>query len=154
MQRARTGILAAAADLVAEGGPRAVTMSSVARRGAVAKATVYNHYRDRDELLVALLSTQREQLVAHCSSVRRADRLATAAAWLSGSPVLAGLREHDPATLVGLVTVASTDPGVLTDVTRWCPAGDDPQRALRWLLSFAVAPSGSEESPSDPAAAP
>lgn len=154
MQRARAGILSAAADLVAEGGPRSVTMSSVARRGAVAKATVYNHYRDRDELLAALLGTQREQLVAHCSSVRRADRLASAADWLSGSAVLAGLRQHDPGTLVRLVDIASTDPTVLADVARWCPAGDDPHCALRWLLSFAVAPAGSAESPSGPATAP
>jgi AcrR family transcriptional regulator len=142
MQRARAGILTAAAELVAEGGPRAVTMSSVARRGAVAKATVYNHYRDRDELLAALLGAQRDQLVAHCSSVRPADRLTAAADWISHSTALTGLRQHDPAMLVRLVIGASTDPSVLSEVTRWCPPGEDPQRALRWLLSFAVAPSG------------
>lgn len=145
MPRARAGILAAAADLVAEGGPRALTMSSVARRGAVAKATVYNHFRDRDELLAALLSSQREKLVDHCSAIRRADRLGAAADWISGSAVLAGLRQHDPGTLVRLAGIASTDPVVLADVARWCPAGDDPQRALRWLLSFAVAPPGPVE---------
>ena len=73
MERARSGILDAAAELVADGGPRAVTMAAVARRAAVAKATVYNHFRDRDELLRALLACR-----ARASASRTAH---LAAAW-------------------------------------------------------------------------
>jgi AcrR family transcriptional regulator len=148
MERARSGILAAAADLVAEGGQRALTMSAVARRAAVAKATVYNHFRDRDELLVALLATERERLIAHCSAVPQAERLDGAAAWLSKSSVVAGLRQHDPLTLLQLADAAANDDSVRDEVQRWCASGTDPGRALRWLLSFVVAPARSEETPS------
>jgi AcrR family transcriptional regulator len=148
MERARAGILDAAAGLVADGGPRAVTMSAVARRGAVAKATVYNHFRDRDELLRALLATERERLVAHCSTVPQAERLEGAAAWLSGSPVLAGVRQHDPRTLLHRVDAAAGDESVHADVQRWCASSTDPGQALRWLLSFVVAPARSPETTS------
>lgn len=140
MERARGGILAAAADLVAERGVRGVSMAGVARRGRVAKATVYNHFRDREELLGALLLDQWQQLGERCSELARADRLPAAAAWVAASPVLAGLREHDPAVLVRLVGAAVADQRVLADVASWTPLGDDPMTSLRWLVSFAVAP--------------
>jgi AcrR family transcriptional regulator len=150
MERPRAGILDAAADLVAGGGPRALTMSAVARRAAVAKATVYNHFRDREELLLALLAAERARLVAHCSMAPQADRLDGAATWLSESAVLAGLRQHDPGTLVRLAEAAASDDAVRDDVQRWCADGADPARAMRWLLSFAVAPARSTETSSAP----
>jgi AcrR family transcriptional regulator len=145
MERARTGILDAAAELVASGGPRAVTMAAVARRAAVAKATVYNHFRDRDELLLALLGAQRETLVAHCSLAASGERLEAAAAWLSASAVIAGVRLHEPGILVGLADAAASDDAVAAEVERWCSAGTDPDQARRWLLSFVFAPARSDE---------
>lgn len=154
MERARSGILRAAADLVASGGSSAVTMSAVARRSAVAKATVYNHFRDRDELLRSLLATERAQLVAHCSALPQGEQLDAAATWLSASPVLAGLRRHDAPTLVLLADAATSDPTVRADVQRWCTPGADPDRALRWLLSFGVAPARSAQTGSQDEPAP
>ncbi len=154
MERARVGILAAAADLVSSGGPQAVTMAAVARRAAVAKATVYNHFRDRHELLLALLATQREQLVAHCSAGIPGERLDAAASWLSASAVIAGVRRHDPGTLVRLAEAAGSDDSVAADVQRWCTGGTDPAAATRWLISFVVAPARSAETTSGSAQAP
>ncbi len=150
MERARSGIIEAAAGLVADGGPGAVTMSAVARRAAVAKATVYNHFRDRHELLRALLATERERLVAHCSTAAPAAQLDAAAAWLSESAVIAGLRNNDPRTLLDLVDAAAGDNSVRDDVQPWCAPGVDSVQALRWLLSFVVAPARSGETPSAP----
>lgn len=153
MQRSRGKILSSAADLVASGGLAAVTMSSVARRAAVAKATVYNHFRDRDELLQALMVAEGERLLAHCDSVTGGDRIDAAAEWLSGSAVLSGLRQYDPATVLGLAGWATTAPRAYETVASWCApsAGDagtedagtehrDTAEALRWLVSFIVAP--------------
>ena len=145
MERARAGILHAAADLVASGGPRAVTMAAVARRAAVAKATVYNHFRDRNELLLALLAHQRENLIAHCSLAASGERLDAAAAWLSESPVVAGVRRYEPSTLVEVADAAASDDSVAADVERWCATGTDPDAARRWLLSFVFAPERSGE---------
>lgn len=154
MERARLGILDAAAELVSAGGPQAVTMAAIARCAAVAKATVYNHFRDRNELLLTLLATQREQLVAHCLAASPGERLDAAASWLSESAVIAGVRRHDPGTLVRLAAAAGTDDNVAADVQRWCAGGDDPGSATRWLISFVVAPARSAETTSGPAGAP
>lgn len=150
MARARSGILSAAAALVAEGGVRAVTMAAVARRAVVAKATVYNHFRDRDELLLALLADQREQLMSHCLSSPLADRLQLAATWLSESAALAGLRRHDPGSLLQIAGAAGEDAAALDVVESWCPQGEDPVHSMRWLISYAVAPARSAESTSPP----
>jgi AcrR family transcriptional regulator len=140
MPRARAGILDAAAQLVAEHGLHAVTMVGVARRAGVAKATVYNHVRDRDELVAALLADQWRQLKQLCSDQPRDQRLTTAATWVSDSPVLAGLRRYNPDALVTLGGVAVTDPQVAATVNTWIPEGRDSDAALRWLISFAIAP--------------
>jgi AcrR family transcriptional regulator len=143
MERARSGILEAALTLVAEGGVRAVSMAAVARKARVAKATVYNHFRDREELLRAVVQQQWELLAAECAAAAPADRLGVAALRVSRSPALAGLRQHDPAVLVHLIDVAVRDPQVRQVVARW---GDrDAESAVRWLASFAVAPGSSSE---------
>lgn len=140
MERARSQILIAARELVAEGGTQAVTMAALARRAVVAKATVYNHFRDRDEVLVALLATERERLIAFCVEAPEEERLEMAAAWLSESAVMAGLRQHDADTLLRLAARAVIDDSVRENVRPWCGSGVEPGYALRWLLSFAVIP--------------
>lgn len=129
-------------------------MAAVARRSAVAKATVYNHFRDRNELLLDLLATQRKSLVAHCSLAPPGEQLTAAAAWLSESPVIAGVRIHDPGTLVKVTEAAVIDETVAADVQRWCAGSTDPGDARRWLISFVVAPARSAETASEPAQAP
>jgi AcrR family transcriptional regulator len=140
MARARRQILTAAAELIAAGGPSAVTMAGVARTAGVAKATVYNHSRDRDELLAAVLADQWSALQQRCAEQPRESRLGVAASWLSQSPVLHGLRRHDPDTIVAVSSHALTDDTVLEVVRTWIPEGRDPEAALRWLVSFGFCP--------------
>ena len=140
MERARSGILQAAAELIGEHGVPGITMVGVARRAGVAKATVYNHVRDRDELLTLVLLDQWATVQRLCHEQPRDQRLATAAAWASDSIVVAGLRRHSPEVLVALAGAALSDPQV-TDVVRgWIPEQRDPEAALRWLMSFLLAP--------------
>lgn len=138
MERARSQILSAAAELVAESGLRAVTMAALARRARVAKATVYNHFRDRDEILRALLLAQRDALLAHCADYATEQRLAAAASWLAEHPVLAGLRVHDADAVLGLVSAAVGDRRVTEQVAIWAGPTRDPLEATRLLASFAV----------------
>ena len=122
-----------------------MSMSSLARRSAVAKATVYNHFRDRDDVLQALLEAERDHLVAHCAAVPTDERLLVAAHWLSSSSVIEGLRRYDPAALVTVADRAFADPGVRDVVAGWCPSRTDSLDALRWLVSFAVVAGGPGE---------
>ena len=59
--RARERILDSAYDLFSRRGIRAVGVDEVIRRAAVAKATLYRHFRSKDELVLAFLQ-KREQL--------------------------------------------------------------------------------------------
>jgi AcrR family transcriptional regulator len=96
---------AAAASLIAEGGTASLTMAGLARRSGVAKATVYNHFRDRTEVSRALAESLVEALSAECLRYPPEERLAVAARLIAESTTLAGLRRHDPAALVALVDV-------------------------------------------------
>jgi len=57
--RTRAAVLGAAADLVVEGGPDALTVDAVVVRSGVAKSTIYRHWPTRDDLLVGVF--------AHCA---------------------------------------------------------------------------------------
>lgn len=50
--RSRDAVLAAATELLIEGGIAAMTVEAVVARSGVAKTTVYRHWAGRDELLV------------------------------------------------------------------------------------------------------
>lgn len=65
----REAVLHAAAGLVAEGGPTAVTMASLARRAGVGRATLYKYFPDTGAVLLAW----HEAVVAeHLAAVRAA----------------------------------------------------------------------------------
>ncbi len=157
MDRSRVQILGAAAALVAESGLRGVTMAALARRARVAKATVYNHFRDRDEVLRGLLVAERDSLIAHCAAHRPEERCAEAARWLARHPVLHGLRTYDPDVVVRLATAALEDPRVRDQVGSWTSPGEDPDVTTRWLVTFGVTGvetgDGSVRPPSDAASA-
>lgn len=77
-------VIAAAADLADEDGFEGVTLSAVARRLGVQTASLYNHVRDRAELLAGLHELALAEL---------ADRIADAVAGRSGREALCGLAE-------------------------------------------------------------
>ena len=49
-------VLKAALELVAEHGVDATSMDAIARKSGVSKATIYNHWADKDALLIAMLA--------------------------------------------------------------------------------------------------
>jgi AcrR family transcriptional regulator len=65
-QRAETAtaILDAAEELFAEQGLANAHMNDIAARVGVAVGTLYNHFKDRDSLLVALIEWRRSELIA------------------------------------------------------------------------------------------
>ena len=65
-QREQTAaaILDAAEEVFAEKGLANAHMNDIAARVGVAVGTLYNHFKDRDSLLVALIETRKAELVA------------------------------------------------------------------------------------------
>ncbi len=136
MLRTRAAILDAAEACVEQHGVRRTTMSEIATTGGVAKATLYNHFRTKHDVLAALVETRVEQLAAACAGRPVTEALEHAAAVLRDSTALRKVREDEPALLAPLAvpgegrawTAART---AVTDLAGPRAA----ELVLRWLLS-------------------
>jgi len=74
-QRARAEIVAAGRVELLEAGPENLSLRAVARRAGYAPSALYNHFRDRDELIVALAMDSVGELSAYLGAVRPNDVL-------------------------------------------------------------------------------
>ncbi len=144
MARTRQAILDGALRALADHGPGGVTMTEIARASGVAKATLYNHFRTRDDVWAAL--AQREVDALGARLVRGApsdltEALVGVALAVGSHPARAALSGRallDPqptatgsaarATALTSVRQALEDSGRVAD-----PAAVD--LVLRWLVS-------------------
>ncbi len=114
MDRTRSAILAAALQCVAAQGVRKTTMGDVAAAAGIAKATLYNHFRTKPDLLAALVDEQVALLATACTAL--ADEatagggggaidtaLIHAAGVLAGSQAVRRVAEQEPALLLPLL---------------------------------------------------
>ena len=151
MGRTRAAALDGARRVLVEHGLRKATMGDVAVRGGLAKATLYNHFRTKDELVAALVSDDLDDLAADCRDLARDDlavALTRAADAVAGHAVLVGLRTVEPTALLPMVAPAA---GAGWDHARAAAASvlDTAGRAsspehvdvvLRWLATFTTTP--------------
>jgi AcrR family transcriptional regulator len=145
MARTRAGLLDGARRAVARQGTRRTTMHDIASQAGVAKATLYNHFRTKDDVWSALVAAEVDQLAQECAGLPLAGALSHAATRLSAHPGLRRVASTEPAVLARLLL---TDPPAAgwqaaRDATRRQLAaanrcGDD--LVLRWLTSFLVCP--------------
>jgi len=148
MARTRLALLNGAGRAVVAGGTK-VTMSQIAMNAAVAKATLYNHFRTRDAVLAALLDHEVQVLLDGTPNSTLDRALGNAAASLSNHPLLRALARVEPATLAAIARVDLT-------VAGWRAARDAVAAALaaagvggtdivlRWLASFLLTPASGE----------
>jgi AcrR family transcriptional regulator len=76
--RTRALLRAAALELAAEREPHTITIANVAERATVNRATVYQHYRDRDELMLDAMEDELANLIglaARCPLVVLPDEM-------------------------------------------------------------------------------
>jgi AcrR family transcriptional regulator len=151
MLRTRAAILAAAEACVARVGVRRTTMSEVCAAGGIAKATLYNHFRAKNDLLEGLALARVDELAARAVAGvggGLAEALQLVAVELAASPALHRIRAEEP-EVVAIVACPGTGrvwdaaragvAGVLVAAGR--PADDDAvDLVLRWLVGQAAAP--------------
>jgi AcrR family transcriptional regulator len=106
MGRTRAGLLEGAARAFADHGLRRSTMQSVAAAAGVAKATLYNHFRTKDEVARALLAAELDRVTALPEGLAPAAALTALADAVATHPVLRRLARDEPAVLTGLLAVA------------------------------------------------
>ena len=96
-RRTRSAILQGTKDLISLGGLRNATMIEIADTAQVSRATLYNHFRDKDAVLRALMESEVERLFNSSLPI-------TEIAWeISSHPALATLRRIDPGALTDLL---------------------------------------------------
>ncbi len=149
MGRSRTALLDGARRAVETSGTR-ITMAQVAAGAGVAKATLYNHFRTREDVLAALVQDEVASLVSSFDSVPLADALSGAAIALSEHPLLRGLADREPAALARLGRIdldsagwRAAHAGAESALARGSRAGVD--TVLRWLASFVLSPATGAE---------
>lgn len=151
MGRTRTAALDGARRVLAEHGVRKATMGDVAVRGGLAKATLYNHFRTKDDLVAGLVHDEVTELAGDCVDLAGDDlavALTRAADGIAAHPVLAGLRTVEPGALLPLA--APNDAAgwdlVRAQVALVLDAADrssDPEHVdyvCRWLASHVLEP--------------
>ena len=106
MSRTRLGLLAGAARAFADQGVRRSTMQSVATAAGVAKATLYNHFRTKDDVTRALVALELDRLSATVSELPTDQALAALSDELGAHPVLRRLAETEPDVLAALLGTA------------------------------------------------
>jgi AcrR family transcriptional regulator len=147
MARTRTSLLDAAVRLIAERGTRRTSMTDIAQAAGIAKGTLYNHFRNKDEVFAALVEAEVQLIADECRGRELEDALAIAAIRLDTHPALRRVADDDPAALAALVGAHPDAAGrqaaraAAADVLTAC--GRDPRGAelvVRWLASHLTAP--------------
>jgi AcrR family transcriptional regulator len=142
MGRTRSGLLDGAAHAFAQHGVRRSTMQSIAAAAGVAKATLYNHFRTKDEVVAALLAAELGRLTTLAAALPLDQALAALSDELGAHPVLRRLAVTEPETLTGLLTLGVERWADLTE--RLAAAlrldADGAELAARWLLGVVLQP--------------
>lgn len=147
MGRTRTALVDAALTAIEKHGARKATMGDVSAIANVAKGTLYNHFRSKDELYDAAARAAVAELGERAAAVAEVDGLgaglAVAAEAIATSSVLARLRADEPGVLGSALAAAVTDEsraaiGLLLAAGGVGADAVAVEIALRWLLGYAA----------------
>jgi AcrR family transcriptional regulator len=147
MGRTRTALLEATLTAIEKHGARKATMGDVSRIANVAKGTLYNHFRSKDELYAAAARAAVADLGERAGAVATTHGLgaglAVAAEAVASSRVLARLRADEPGVLGAALAAAVSDEtrSAVAAVVAAGGAGGDAaavEITLRWLLGYAA----------------
>lgn len=156
MGRTRAAALDGARRVLTEHGVRKATMGDIAVRGGLAKATLYNHFRTKDEVIAALVADDLAELADDCRDLARDDlavALTRAADAVAGHAVLTALRTVEPTALLATVVPGSAPSwdavrertAEVLDTSGRASGPEQVDLVLRWLAGHTLEP-GSQTS--------
>ena len=103
--RTREAILQGAKSEIAEVGSYESNMVDISTKAQVSRATVYNHFADKEEMILALIESEIERLTELASKAPTPrDALFALSRDISKDPALAKMRETDPVDIAKFVT--------------------------------------------------
>ncbi len=142
-RRSTTAIVQGAKELIALVGLNKMSMIEIADISEVSRATLYNHYRDKESVLRALAESEMARLIAIAqSATTTTDALEALSIQISTDPALASMRLRDQSILTTILSAQSDSvwnqfhnalAEVLSD-------HNTASLAIRWLIGQALAP--------------
>jgi len=148
-RRTRSAILEGAKALLAANGLQQTSMIEIADSAEVSRATLYNHFRNKESVIRGLLEYEVARILELAvNETSPAQALARISIEISTDPALARLRATDPAVLTQLLSAA---PDPLWDLIhagleRLFLSPQQVELALRWLIGQVFAPLTPEQS--------
>jgi AcrR family transcriptional regulator len=148
-RRTESAILEGTKNLIALHGVSHISMIDIADASEVSRATLYNHFRDKNAVLEALVESEIHKLVELAQRAGTpADSLETLSRIISADPALAAMREHDAALLITIMSHAENPlylvlAQCLYEATK-SEAGTG--LAMRWLLGQVMQPISPKQS--------
>jgi AcrR family transcriptional regulator len=148
-RRTEAAILAGTKDLIARKGISGLSMIEIADHSEVSRATLYNHYRDKDAVLSALVASEVARLAELATTAGTpSDALESLSISISADPALAAMRIYDADVLVAAMTNTASEhyitiAQIIFSATK-SKAGTGV--AMRWLLGQVLQPITPEQS--------
>jgi len=141
-QRSRTAILAGAKIVIGEVGSYESNMVDIAARAQVSRATVYNHFADKEEMMFSLLESEILRLADLAKSAASTkDALLVLSREISGDVALRKMTVTDPTDIAAFVTIGAHPLWAVVQESLTKIFGlDNSSLVLHWLLGQIASP--------------
>ena len=148
-RRTEAAILEGAKDLISQSGITNLSMIEIADHSQVSRATLYNHFRDKDAVLRALLASEIQRLVDAAEKAQApAHVLESLSRAISTDPALAAMRRYDGAIITSILSNTTHEHYLTLAKLVFAATKSEAGTgiAMRWLIGQALQPLTPEQS--------
>lgn len=148
-RRTEQAVLEGTKSLIAQSGIAGLSMIEIADHSEVSRATLYNHFRDKDAVLGALLASEVNRICLQASSAGTpADALEALSIAISGDDALAAMRKHDGEMLTRALSDTQSEHFIAVAKVLFAATKSEAGTgiAMRWLIGQALQPITPEQS--------
>jgi TetR/AcrR family transcriptional regulator, transcriptional repressor of aconitase len=147
-RRTQNAILDATKQLIATTGLRKMSMIEIADVSEVSRATLYNHYRDKDSVIRSLCESEMQRLVVIAQSAPdTTSALEQMSLEISADTALAAMRVQDPDSLTIALSAQNDTLWRAFSIAMGHLLGSEKgELATRWLIGQAMHPINSAQS--------
>jgi len=124
-------------------------MIEIADASEVSRATLYNHYRDKNAVISALITAEVELMIELAGKAGTpADALEKISLYISSDPALAAMRQHDQSALTQ--ALSHSDHPLYLELARSLYGATKSEAgtgvAMRWLIGQVMQPLNAKQS--------
>ena len=147
-RRTQNAILEATKQLIASTGLKKMSMIEIADVSEVSRATLYNHYRDKDSVIRSLCESEMQRLVEIAQAAPDVtSALEQVSIEISADKALAAMRRQDPDFLTLALSAQSDTLWKAFAIAMGHLLGQEKgELATRWLIGQALHPISSTQS--------